>query len=95
MNKPHKHAEVIKQWADGAEIEYKSCLTDSWKTVERPSFYEDEQYRVKPQPLERWVTFYPTKHRSEQIGGYYTSEGEALGRVGIKGRIIHMREVVE
>ena len=24
MNKPHKHAEVIKAWADGAVIEYKS-----------------------------------------------------------------------
>lgn len=57
MNKPHKHAELIKAWADGAEIEYR--LDDGlkgwseWKTLghDRP-FLSDSwwEYRIKPEP---------------------------------------------
>ena len=47
--KPHKHAELIKLWADGAEIE---CLEDcnSWIPVTKPIWREDWVYRIKPQP---------------------------------------------
>ena len=91
MNKPHKHAELIKQWADGAEIEYLSNHTDSWETIERPTFYDDEQYRVKPQPLECWATLYP----NGIYGGFYGTEEKASIGVSSEGRIIHMREVTE
>ena len=47
--KPHKHAELIKAWADGAEIE---CLEDcnSWIPVTKPIWREDWVYRIKPEP---------------------------------------------
>jgi hypothetical protein len=54
MNKPHKHAELIKQWADGAEIEY---LLDreqmqekdrEWVASPRPAWLNDGVYRVAP-----------------------------------------------
>jgi hypothetical protein len=46
---PHKHAEVIKAWADGATIETKwGCGT--WEEIERPSFSNCYEYRVKPEP---------------------------------------------
>jgi hypothetical protein len=95
MNKPHKHAEIIKQWADGAEIESLSNHTESWLTVERPTFYEDEQYRVKPQPVECWVTCYIDTDKKERLGGHYTTEKLASEWVDEGGRIIHMREVTE
>jgi hypothetical protein len=45
---PHKHAEVIKAWADGATIETKwGC--GIWEEIERPSFSSDYEYRVKPE----------------------------------------------
>ena len=47
--KPHKHADLIKAWADGAEIE---CLEDcnSWIPVTKPIWREDWVYRIKPEP---------------------------------------------
>lgn len=51
MKKPHKHAELIKAWADGAEIQV-NCRTRGWNDLgENPIFwYEDEEYRIKPEP---------------------------------------------
>ena len=48
--KPHKWADVIHQWADGAEIQ---CLvtgvnTSIWVTITDPLFTQDGQYRIKP-----------------------------------------------
>jgi len=47
MNKPHKHAEAIKAWADGAEIECRDADCN-WHMVNSPGWYDDVQYRVKP-----------------------------------------------
>ena len=60
MNKPHVHAEVIKAWADGAEIE--ECViydqdgnpTDSgWQkpVANTPKWHSYIAYRIKPQPV--------------------------------------------
>lgn len=46
--KPHPHAEVIKQWADGATIEAYTINEDRWYEVANPS-WELSQYRVKPE----------------------------------------------
>jgi hypothetical protein len=48
----HKHAGVIKAWADGAQIE---CLTSAgWQAIgESPSWGEFNEYRVKPAEPER------------------------------------------
>jgi len=52
-NPPHKHAELIKQWADGAEIEYFS-ICDCWLKADNPPIWaENLQYRVKPQKSEK------------------------------------------
>jgi hypothetical protein len=48
--KPHKHAEVIKAWADGAEIETLSKLQKCWVGVSHPAWEEDYEYRIKPEP---------------------------------------------
>jgi len=56
---PHKHAELIKQWADGATIEvaipknYASdCIHrfDAWMETKNPEWNPQKQYRVKPEP---------------------------------------------
>lgn len=44
-NPPHKHAELIKAWADGAEIEM--LLSDGrWKKCD-PVWYKSSTYRIK------------------------------------------------
>ena len=51
MNTPHRHAEVIKAWADGAEIECKvSDAPERWTCTAQPAWNPDVQYRVKPAP---------------------------------------------
>ena len=51
--KPHKHAELIKAWADGAEIQcYDSNPREHiWvDCIPQPSWHENVKYRIKPQP---------------------------------------------
>ena len=52
MNTPHKHAEVIKAWADGASIEYLHRYNHRWMDVcdNRPEWLTDIEYRVKVIP---------------------------------------------
>jgi hypothetical protein len=55
--KPHKHAEVIKAWADGAEIEHNLGGNSPWKATKDPMWYTDSEYRVKPPEREstKWL----------------------------------------
>ena len=48
--KPHKHAELIKAWADGAEIERYDHEDKDWLDDEQPLWYEADEYRIKPEP---------------------------------------------
>jgi hypothetical protein len=50
MNKPHKHAALIKAWADGAEIEFLLSGSSIWAGVKSPSWDGDGDYRIKPKP---------------------------------------------
>jgi hypothetical protein len=56
MNKPHKHAEVIKAWADGAKIETK-LSNGEWGGVKSPQWWEDFEYRIKPEPKPDYVRY--------------------------------------
>ena len=50
--KPHKHAELIKAWADGAEIEVNMPDVngdDVWEYF-NGDWDELRQYRIKPEP---------------------------------------------
>ena len=47
--KPHKHAELIKAWADGAEIEA-YLGSGLWDSVHSPLWDIGTTYRIKPQP---------------------------------------------
>ena len=49
----HKWHEEIKAWADGAEIEV--IHEGVWKRVFRPAWTEYEEYRIKSQPLEKYL----------------------------------------
>jgi hypothetical protein len=50
MKTPHKHAELIKAWADGAEIEMLFTVEDNWVSTKSPSWYASVEYRIKPEP---------------------------------------------
>ena len=47
MGTKHKHAEVIKAWADGEEVEYRTFQGD-WTLLDIPSpTWSYREYRVK------------------------------------------------
>jgi hypothetical protein len=45
--KPHKHAELIKAWADGYTIQYKDGY--GWWDWDYPDWDGDDEYRIKPE----------------------------------------------
>jgi hypothetical protein len=56
--KPHKHAELIKAWADGAEIEIRTQYPDkswsNWEVFEEPRWgISYAEYRLK-QEIPQW-----------------------------------------
>jgi hypothetical protein len=59
--KPHKHAELIKAWADGAEIEYRAQGSQEWKPIFEGWSWDNSlvaECRIKPekkQPVVRWL----------------------------------------
>ena len=49
----HKHAELIKQWADGSQVQIK--LHNDWFDLPHPTWGGDE-YRIKPaEKVVRWL----------------------------------------
>ena len=46
--KPHKHAALIKAWADGAEIEFRSLADEKWYVTTSPNWFPRMEYRIKP-----------------------------------------------
>lgn len=61
VKNPHVHAEVIKAWADGAEIEYQVEGDNHWWATDSPSWSPRVSYRIKPEPIKtrpyrRWIS---------------------------------------
>ena len=49
MKKPHIHADIIKAWADGAQVQYYAL--GEWNDIgEQPCWFRDSQFRIKPAP---------------------------------------------
>jgi hypothetical protein len=48
MSTPHKHAEIIKAWADGYQVEAYNPERDTWITVKEPGWFADIEYRIRP-----------------------------------------------
>lgn len=49
MTTPQKYAELIKAWADGAQIQVKYETSPEWKDITYPKWTEGLEYRVKPE----------------------------------------------
>jgi hypothetical protein len=72
--KPHKHAELIKAWADGAEIEMYFPFHDKWEVTKTPFWDWDCTFRIKPKPdVETYLT---------KVGGQWIEGNSRLMREG-------------
>jgi hypothetical protein len=82
MKTPHIHAELIKQWADGAEIEHLSVPTQMWMYTSRPAWNPENQYRIKPEPKSdfsvfRWVYSDGSTDSYSKSNVRFTFDGES------------------
>ncbi len=86
---PHPHAELIKQWADGATIEWFNGI--EWETTRFPGWAAQHKYRVKPEPKpdiivyqtlqyipnkQQVVSYIETKHRCNTDNVMFVFDGE-------------------
>jgi hypothetical protein len=68
MKTPNRHSELIKAWADGAEIQFYDVLTESWKDCKGEIFlwHATNSYRLKPEPKPDTFVYPETVHSFEQ-----------------------------
>jgi hypothetical protein len=78
---PHKHAALIKAWADGAEIQVSYDEGKRWSDVLQESpRWDGPLYRIKPKPLVKKYRFvYRTAGGTERISTHhYKDIGELM-----------------
>jgi len=75
--KPHKHAELIKAWADGHEVQFRTP-GDGWVGVgDYPCWIDSQEYRIKPaEKVVRWLWAYKTPEGFYILNRFFT-EAEA------------------
>jgi len=49
MKTPHKHAAIIKAWADGEPIQIRHDGR-IWLDINQPGWSTESEYRIKPEP---------------------------------------------
>ena len=78
----HKYAEIIKAWADGAEIQWRDpkYADSGWDDIKEPSWVTCYEYRIKPEekkPVVRWLWAYKNSRNEWFLHGNYMSEDES------------------
>ena len=58
----HKHADLIKQWADGAQIEWRDRNGDWCDISGSPAWSIETTYRIKPEPKPDICTYLTVRY---------------------------------
>lgn len=56
---PHRHAAILIQWINGANIEYQSPTTDEWLPVPNVNELDVDRNYLKPNPLHPAFDYFP------------------------------------
>lgn len=90
MKTPRPHADLIKAWADGAEIEYRKPNGD-WVPDDEMGWYEDKYYRIKSEPkpdvVEQYVAKGYTKYGGVRVAEHWERENLKLTFDGETGKL--------
>lgn len=84
---PHKHAELIKAWADGNSIQV--CVgPEEWWDEANPEWHPLVKYRIKPEPKPDLRVFYfATKENGAQLSAALYSHNLVLTFDGETGKL--------
>lgn len=86
---------VVKAFADGLDVQYRheQYTQGKWKDMVGPNFtHSDTEYRIKPEPIEKWMVITP----NGLTLWVYPSKEDAERHIKNTriGKIVHMREVI-
>ena len=101
MNKEQakENAAVMLAFAEGMTIECRARVGyGKWCVTKTPTFaFDYNEYRVKPEPLEVFVTYYEIggDGKTPTCGGAYFSEDRAKIMMSRGGVVKKFREVIE
>ena len=84
MTTPHKHADLIKSWADGEFVQVWSSTGGGWVDDPSPQWLNTSVYRVRPKPLEGYFCLFPDGRVEGPV------EEDVL--LGPGSRLIYLRE---
>ena len=88
---PHKHAELIKKWADGAIIQLKQ-INGEWvdTTHNDPSWCNEFEYRIKPNLVKKWKWVYENPEGNMIVTCLHYSSSEEFNNLNPynKGKIL-------
>ena len=87
MKTPHKHADLIKAWADGTEIELQS-ESGNWRLVATPAWIPAYEYRLKPTPKPTVVTWHSV-YSSGSVSSDYPSKWDVQTTFCLRLEIDH------
>lgn len=92
---PHKHAELIKKWADGAIIQLKQCNGEWVNTAHNdPSWCNEIEYRVKPTLVKKWKWVVKTENNYMSVtNGLYATPEDYFSQNAYA--VIHNVEVLQ
>ena len=93
----HKHAAMIKEWADGARIEIFSKRYKRWMETKSPTWDEDTEYRIRKAVIfeERYVEFDSTIQKIICVMSHmpppnvrfcFTADGDLISVVKLEGK---------
>lgn len=87
MKTPHKHAALIKAWADGAEVECRQTESGTWLTVSDPAWSKLAEYRIKSEPKPDVVEQYHAKNGGVRVAEHWERENLRLTFDGETGKL--------
>ena len=83
----HKHAEVIKAWADGHTVQHYSAVNEKWIDLNpemRNWRADDYEYRIKPtEKVVRWLWLSKQYDGMWHTGTTYMTEPQAHDYFGV------------
>lgn len=79
MRTKHKHCELIKAWADGAEIQYREDSARMWTDIINPLWDVMFEYRIKPRTVKRegWINLYKVNYGIKPGVDIFDTEADA------------------
>ncbi|MDA3854226.1 MAG: hypothetical protein PF444_08305 [Bacteroidales bacterium] len=94
MNKDNaaQYLPLVQALTDGKDIQYRHNGEVEWETISETDFVgKPENYRVKPEPIVRWVNVYDAPERGDLV--YFTKELAIKHRLNADARTVKLVEV--